>query len=55
MLSSIINNILECKVAEVLQLYILVLTRIEEDKKLLEIGYHDLLKPAIKQPNLETK
>ena len=52
MLANIINNILEYKIAEILQVYILILTRIEDDKKLLEKGYHDLIKPAVKQPNL---
>ena len=55
MLANIINNILEYKIAEILQVYILILTRIEDDKKLLEKGYHDLIKPAVKQPNLYTK
>lgn len=54
-LNSILSNILEYKINEILQLYILILTKLEEDKKLLEIGYYQLIKLAIKQPNLETK
>ena len=49
------NNIISYKLPEVLQLYIHVLTKIDDDKKLLEIGYYDLIKLSIKLANLEIK
>lgn len=55
MLVSIQNDILMYKLAEILQVYILVLTKIGDEKKMLEIGYYDLIKLAVKLPNLETK
>ena len=55
MLMHIQNNIISYKLPEVLQLYIHVLTKIDDDKKLLEIGYYDLIKLSIKLANLEIK
>jgi len=55
MLTHIQNNIISYKLPEVLQLYIHVLTKIDDDKKLLEIGYYDLIKLSIKLANLEIK
>jgi hypothetical protein len=55
MLTHIQNNIISYKLPEILQLYIHVLTKIDDDKKLLEIGYYDLIKLSIKLANLEIK
>lgn len=52
MLYNIVTNILEYKIAQILQLYILLLSKIDEDKKMLEIGYYNIVKLGIKQPNL---
>ncbi len=55
MLSNILTKILEYKIAQILQLYILLLTKMDDDKKMLELGYYDLIKLGIKQPNLQIK
>lgn len=55
MLTHIQNNIISYKLPEILQLYIHVLTKIDDDKKLLEIGYYDLIRLSIKLANLEIK
>ena len=55
MLNSILTNILNYKSVELVQIWLLVISYLPEEKQKLETGYFQLAKLAIKQPNLETK